>query len=144
MPKKNNRLTFSDIFFYSDFQKEIDGYFEEIDKDTYKDSLQNKKNKIKIADLYFNTLYTVVPSDFDYSNGIYPKDQGILYNRIMLWNHVDDIPLFFKDDSKILEIWVNFDQTKDELLNLGAGTYTLEYIPNYTIRGELSSYEILY
>ena len=111
-----SNLNFGDLNTESDFEKEIEGDIEEIEKE---------------ADLYFNYLYLPVLESQDSSLGVFPDDQKISRKGVLLWNSVKTIPMFFKlPDYKILKVKIDSDKIKGKLKAHGGGVYSLSFIPN--------------
>jgi len=111
-----SNLNFGDLNTESDFEKEIEGDIEEIEKE---------------ADLYFNYLYLPVLESQDSSLGVFPDDQKISRKGVLLWNSVKTIPMFFKSpDYKILKVKIDSDKIKGRLKVHGGGAYSLPFIPN--------------
>jgi hypothetical protein len=115
---EKKKLKFSDIDSKSDLEKKIKGEVTE-------------ENLDKEADLYYKTLYTVIPKSHDQSLGIFPGDQQLTYSSVLLWDTIKGIPTVTVDsDYKVIKITINNSIVKDNLKSLGGGVYTLKHIPN--------------
>jgi hypothetical protein len=87
---------------------------------------------VKQADLYFNTVFTVVPAGFNpVAFGILPQDQHINRKYVVVWADYDSIKGF--DDREKWSIWEIrlSDKDKQELVHLpGNSVFGLQYVSN--------------
>jgi len=122
---KKNKLSFDQT---SDLEKKIEGEVKE-------DPTLEKE-----ADLYYNTLFTIVPKPHDVSLGIFPDDQQLSTKRVLLWNSLKQVPTFLIDDDyKVLKVKLTPSIIRNSLRNIGGGIYALEFIPNTLFMEEESN-----
>lgn len=85
----------------------------------------------KQADLYHNTLFTVIPRDHNSQLGIFPEDQGFNRKYVFLWHSYKSLLPFSSEKWKKLKVKlppsVKFTQLRRLPSNDG---YALHQIPN--------------
>jgi hypothetical protein len=86
---------------------------------------------LKLAELYNNVLYTVVPKDLPLEFGIYPQDQKFHTEYVFLWDNYNDLLLFDETKWKKLRVELPEEVKKDRgLTRILVSTYGVAHIPN--------------
>jgi hypothetical protein len=81
---------------------------------------------LKLSNLFFDEVYTVVPKDHDLNLGVFPEDQKFSNKYVFLWDTWDDLKPF-KNMKKIL-VKLPRNVRHKLLTHLGGNSYALRFI----------------
>ena len=94
----------------------------------------------KTSDIYFNRLYTVIPKDASFEQGVFPKDQGFNDKYVFLWNDYYDLVQFNQDKWKKISVVIPQNIKYSSLHKLVGSAFTLPYLSNtWEIQEETSA-----
>lgn len=117
----DTNLKFSDKETTSELDKKVDGELDIVEKELKKE-----------ADFYDKTLFTLSPEGHDPSLGIFPQDQTLAPNHVLIWADWKTIPPSYLDKEYVIYQFKIPSESfvKQHLRNLGGGVYAVKYLSN--------------
>lgn len=92
------------------------------------DELQEEN--VKVSDLYYGRLFTVVPKEHDLILGLFPEDQGFHKRFVFAWSNIRSLLRFNSQDWTKVSFIVPEEARFSSLIPLVGGAYGLPHVSN--------------